>query len=58
MHNNEEDTHFVLVKSVIGSGEYWTNFGVNDPNGGQTTNLQYFLNQGYEFDRIVVYENQ
>ncbi len=30
----------------------------NDPNGGQITTLQYFLNQGYEFDRIVVYENQ
>jgi hypothetical protein len=57
MYNNPNDTHFVLVKSVIGSGEYWTNYGVNDPNGGQITTLQYFLNQGYQFNRMVVYQN-
>ncbi len=54
--NDIEDTHFVLVKSLIGSGTSWLNYGVIDPNGGGTSNLQNYLNQGYDFHRIVVYD--
>ena len=54
--NDEEDTHFVLVKSVIGSGTSWLNYGVIDPNGGTTSNINNYLNAGYDFYRMVVYE--
>ena len=54
--NDEEDTHFVLVNSLIGSGTSWQNYGVIDPNGGGTDNLYNILNDGYDFHRIVVYD--
>jgi len=50
------DTHYVLVKSLIGSGTSWQNYGVIDPYGGNTNNIQNLLNAGYNFHKLVVYE--
>ncbi len=47
-------THFVLVKSVIGDGLTWDNYGVVDPNGGVKTNLEYFIDMGWDFYRLVI----
>jgi hypothetical protein len=49
-------THYVLVKSLIGSGTSWQNYGVIDPYGGNTNNIQNLLNAGYSFHKLVVYE--
>lgn len=49
-------THFVLIKSVIGDGLSWDDYGVIDPNGGTYTNLKYFKDLGWTFHRLVIYD--
>jgi hypothetical protein len=50
--------HYVLVKSLIGSGTSWQNYGVIDPLGGGTNNIYNLLNSGYSFHKLVVYKKK
>ncbi|EOD00636.1 C39 family peptidase [Caldisalinibacter kiritimatiensis] len=52
----DDGTHFVLVKSVIGDGLSWDDYGVIDPNGATYKNLKYYKDLGWTFHRLVIYD--